>query len=377
MIATTIAGSLPKPAWLAEPEKLWAPWRLEGAALTEGQEDAALAWLKIQDEAGIDIQSDGEQFRRHFVHGFLEGVDGIDWTRMTTMGIRDNRYEAQVPTVTGPVTRPKPVHADSARFLRRHATRQLKFTLPGPMTICDTIADAHYGSRPAMAMAFAELLNAEARELQALGVDVIQFDEPAFNAFMADVPTWGVDCLHRAIEGLTCKTAVHICYGYGIKANLDWKATLGDEWRQYEAFFPALNASRIDQVSLECADSHVPLSVLATLKDKEVLVGAINVATTAIETPEKVAATLRAALDYVDPERLVACTNCGMAPAPAPRRRSQAPRPRRRRRHPPPRARRPVTRPSDTAHAGPTGGRPHITPLPAAPHPLEPPARAP
>ena len=318
MIATTIAGSLPKPAWLAEPEKLWAPWRLEGAALTEGQEDAALAWLKIQDEAGIDIQSDGEQFRKHFVHGFLEGIDGIDWTRMTTMGIRDNRYEAQVPTVTGPVTRPKPVHADSVRFLRRHATRRLKFTLPGPMTICDTIADAHYGSRPAMAMAFAELLNAEARELQALGVDVIQFDEPAFNAFMADVPTWGVDCLHRAIEGLTCKTAVHICYGYGIQANLDWKETLGDEWRQYEAFFPALNASRIDQVSLECADSHVPLSVLAALKDKEVLVGAINVATTEIETPEKVAATLRAALEYVDPERLVACTNCGMAPLPRP-----------------------------------------------------------
>jgi 5-methyltetrahydropteroyltriglutamate--homocysteine methyltransferase len=316
MIATTIAGSLPKPAWLAEPEKLWAPWRLEGAALTEGQQDAALAWLKIQDEAGIDIQSDGEQFRKHFVHGFLEGIDGIDWTRMTSMGIRDNRYEAQVPTVTGPVSRPKSVHGDSVKFLRRHATRRLKFTLPGPMTICDTIADAHYGSRPEMAMAFAALLNAEARELEALGVDVIQFDEPAFNAFMDQVPTWGVDCLHRATLGLTCKTAVHICYGYGIKANLDWKATLGDEWRQYEAFFPALNASRIDQVSLECADSHVPLSVLATLKDKEVLVGAINVATSEVETPEKVAATLRAALDHVDPERLVACTNCGMAPLP-------------------------------------------------------------
>ena len=282
---------------------------------------------------------------------------------MTTMGIRDNRYEAQVPTVTGPVTRPKPVHADSVRFLRRHATRQLKFTLPGPMTICDTIADAHYGSRPAMAMAFAELLNAEARELQALGVDVIQFDEPAFNAFMADVPTWGVDCLHRAIEGLTCKTAVHICYGYGIQANLDWKETLGDEWRQYEVFFPALNASRIDQVSLECADSHVPLSVLATLKDKEVLVGAINVATTAIETPEKVAATLRAALDYVDPERLVACTNCGMAPLPRPSPKPSsapsAPAP-----PSPPRARRQVTR-----------LRPHITPPPAAPRPLSPPRR--
>jgi 5-methyltetrahydropteroyltriglutamate--homocysteine methyltransferase len=316
MIETTIAGSLPKPGWLAEPEKLWAPWRLAGAELVEGQQDAALAWLKIEDEAGIDIQSDGEQFRKHFVHGFLEGIEGIDWNRMTSMGIRDNRYEAQVPTVTGPVSRPRSVHGDSVRFLRPHATRQLKFTLPGPMTICDTIADAHYGSRPEMAMAFAGLLNDEARELEALGVDVIQFDEPAFNAFMAEVPVWGVDCLHRAIEGLTCKTAVHICYGYGIQANLDWKKSLGDEWRQYEIFFPALNDSRIDQVSLECADSHVPLSVMAALKDKEVLVGAINVATEQVETPEKVAATLRAAMEFVDPERLIACTNCGMAPLP-------------------------------------------------------------
>lgn len=316
MIKTTIAGSLPKPPWLAKPEQLWAPWLLEGDALVAGQRDAALRWLKIQDEAGIDIQSDGEQFRKHFVHGFLEEVEGIDWSLMTTMGIRDNRYDAQVPTVTSAVRRKKSVHGDSVKFLRPHAANELKFTLPGPMTICDTIADAHYGSRPEMAMAFAELLNEEARELEALGVDVIQFDEPAFNAFMDQVPVWGVDCLHRAIEGLSCKTAVHICYGYGIQQNLDWKESLGDEWRQYEQFFPALNESRIDQVSLECADSHVPLSVMAALKDKEVLVGAINVATNEIETPEKVAATLRAALEFVDAERLIACTNCGLAPLP-------------------------------------------------------------
>ncbi len=316
MIRTTIAGSLPKPVWLAEPEKLWAAWRLEGDDLIAGQQDAALRWLKIQDEAGIDIQADGEQFRKHFVHGFLEEIDGIDWNRMTTMGIRDNRYDADVPTVTSAVSRKKSVHGDSVAFLRPHATHELKFTLPGPMTICDTIADAHYGERAKMAMAFAELLNEEALELEALGVDVIQFDEPAFNAFMHLVPEWGVDCLHRAIRGLKCKTAVHICYGYGIKQNLDWKETLGSEWRQYEEFFPALNDSRIDQVSLECADARVPLSVMSALKDKEVLVGAINVATTEIEAPEKVAATLRAALEFVDAERLIACTNCGMAPLP-------------------------------------------------------------
>ncbi len=314
MIKTTIAGSLPKPAWLAEPEKLWAPWHLEGAGLVEGQQDAALNWIKLQEDAGIDIVGDGEQFRKHFVHGFLEEVNGIDWQRMTTMGIRDDRYDAEVPTVTSEVSRKKPVFSAAVKFCRGHTSNQLKFTLPGPMTICDTIADAHYGSRPEMAMAFAKLLNDEALELEALGVDVIQFDEPAFNAFMDQVPIWGVEALHRAIEGLKCKTAVHICYGYGIQENIDWKESLGNEWRQYEEFFPALNESRIDQVSLECADSKVPLSVLGLLKDKEILVGAIDVASTTVETPEKVASTLRAAMEYVDPERIIACTNCGMAP---------------------------------------------------------------
>ncbi len=316
MLETTVAGSLPKPSWLAEPEQLWAPWRLEGDALIEGQQDAALAWIKKQEDAGIDIVSDGEQFRTHFVHGFLETIEGIDWQLMTTMGIRDDRYDAQVPTVTSAVRRPGSVHRASARFCRENTGRGLKYTLPGPMTICDTIANAHYDSRPDMAMAFADLLNEEARELDALGVDVIQFDEPAFNAFMGDVVDWGVEALHRAIEGLTCKTAVHICYGYGIQQNIDWKKTLGEEWRQYEIFFPSLNASRIDQVSLECANSNVPLSVLGLLKDKEILVGAIDVASMEIESPQTVAATLRGAMKFVDAEQIVACTNCGMAPLP-------------------------------------------------------------
>ena len=316
MIETTVAGSLPKPAWLAEPEKLWPAWKLAGDALVEGQQDAALAWIKTQEDAGIDVVTDGEQFRKHFVHGFLESIEGIDWQLMTTMGIRDNRYDAQVPTVTAALRRTGPVHSAGARFCRARTARRLKITLPGPMTICDTIADAHYGSRPEMAMAFSALLNQEAKELAALGVDVIQFDEPAFNVFMDDVKDWGIEALHRAIDGLECKTAVHICYGYGIKANIDWKNALGSEWRQYEEIFPALNASRIDQVSLECAASRVPLSLIGLLKDKEVLVGAIEVASLEVETPEQVAATLRATLAFVAPERLVACTNCGLAPLP-------------------------------------------------------------
>jgi 5-methyltetrahydropteroyltriglutamate--homocysteine methyltransferase len=313
-LLTTIAGSLPKPAWLAEPEKLWAPWRVPAADLVAAQRDAVLVALKDQETAGIDIVTDGEQSRQHFVHGFLERLEGIDFGRRVTIGIRADRYQAEVPTVTGPLRRPVPVHLDEVRWARAHTERRLKFTLPGPMTIVDTLADEHYRDRAALAMAFARVLNAEARDLAGAGVDVIQFDEPAFNVYMDDVAAWGIEALHRAIDGLTCRTAVHICYGYGIKANNDWKQTLGSEWRQYERTFPLLARSRIDQVSLECAASRVPLSLLGLLEGKDVLVGVVDVATHTVETPEQVGATIRAALRYVPAERLYPCTNCGMVP---------------------------------------------------------------
>src|SRR5215467_10070495 len=314
MFPTTIAGSLPKPAWLAEPNRLWAPWRLAGAELAAAKRDATILALKLQEDCGIDIVTDGEQSRQHFVHGFLEAVDGIDFTRKVEIGIRADRYKAMVPVVTGALRRKGRVHAAEARIARAHTTRKLKLTLPGPMTIVDTIADEHYGDRVKLAMAFAGVLNEEARALVADGVDVVQFDEPAFNVYMDDVEEWGIAALHRAIEGLTCTTAVHICYGYGIKANVDWKATLGAEWRQYEAIFPALAQSRIDQVSVECRGSHVPLGLLELLRGKDVLVGVIDVASDAVETPEDVAATIAQAMRHVPAERIVASTNCGMAP---------------------------------------------------------------
>jgi 5-methyltetrahydropteroyltriglutamate--homocysteine methyltransferase len=314
MLETTIAGSLPKPGWLAEPEKLWAPWRFEGEALWRAQCDAALVVLKEQENAGIDIVSDGEMFRQHFVHGVLQRIDGIDFERKTTIGIRADRYKAEVPTVTHALSRPGSIHGREAAFTRAQTTRKLKFTMPGPMTIVDTIADEHYGDRPTLAMAFAEILNQEALELEALGVDVIQFDEPAFNVYLQEVGTWGIEALERAAQGLKCKTAVHICYGYGIQASLDWKDTLGDEWTQYRETFPILADSAIDQVSLECANSKVPLDLLALLAGKDVLVGVIDVATEQIESPEQVAETIRAAMAYVPVERLYPCTNCGMVP---------------------------------------------------------------
>jgi 5-methyltetrahydropteroyltriglutamate--homocysteine methyltransferase len=314
MFETTIAGSLPKPGWLAETEKLWAPWRLAGDALAAGKRDATLLAIKLQEDAGIDIVTDGEQARQHFVHGFLERVDGIDFDHKVEMGIRDNRYKAMVPVVTAPLRLKGRVHDMEAQTARAHTARKLKFTLPGPMTIADTIADRHYGDRTKMAFAFADLLNQEASALERDGVDVIQFDEPAFNVFLDQVEGWGIEALHRAIAGLACKTAVHICYGYGIKANVDWKGSLGGEWRQYETIFPVLAKSRIDQVSLECRNSKVPLELLALLKGKDILVGVIDVATDTVETPEDVAATIEAAMKFVPRERIVACTNCGMAP---------------------------------------------------------------
>jgi 5-methyltetrahydropteroyltriglutamate--homocysteine methyltransferase len=314
MFPTTIAGSLPKPAWLAEPNRLWAPWRLAGAELEAAKQDATLLALKLQEDAGIDIVTDGEQSRQHFVHGFLEYVDGIDFSRRVEIGIRADRYKAMVPTVVGPLRLKGRVHAAEARLARAHTRRRLKITLPGPMTIVDTIADAHYGDRAKLAMAFAELLNEAARALEADGVDVIQFDEPAFNVYLEAVREWGIAALHRAREGLSCTTAVHICYGYGIQANIDWKAPLGSEWRQYEAIFPALAESRVDQVSVECINSKVPIGLLSLLKGKDVLLGVIDVATDRVETPEEVASVIGAATRYVPRERIIACTNCGMAP---------------------------------------------------------------
>jgi 5-methyltetrahydropteroyltriglutamate--homocysteine methyltransferase len=314
MLETTIAGSLPKPRWLAEPERLWAPWALEGAALDQAKLDATILAIKLQEDAGIDIVGDGEQARIHFVHGFLANLDGIDFEKKTVMGIRADRYEAEVPTVVGPIRRKGPVHAAEARTARAHTRRKLKFTLPGPMTIVDTIADEHYGRREDLAFAFAAALNEEARELEAIGIDVVQFDEPAFNVYMSQVAEWGIAALERAAEGLACTTAVHICYGYGIKANIDWKGTLGSEWRQYEETFPVIARSSIDQVSLECRNSHVPLDLIRLLDGKDILVGAIDVASSDVESPEEVAATIRAALRHVAPEKLFPCTNCGMAP---------------------------------------------------------------
>ncbi|TBR44203.1 methionine synthase [Marinomonas agarivorans] len=315
LLPTSTAGSLPKPSWLAEPEKLWSDWKLQNQALVEGKQDALRVSLQEQLNADIDIVSDGEQTRQHFVTTFIEHLNGVDFERRETVKIRD-RYDASVPTVVGPVSRPKAVFVEDARFLRQQTAQKIKWALPGPMTMVDTLYDDHYKSREKLAWEFAKILNQEAKELEAAGVDIIQFDEPAFNVFFDEVNAWGIACLERAIEGLKCETVVHICYGYGIKANTDWKQTLGSEWRQYEEIFPKLQQSNISMVSLECHNSRVPIELLELIRGKKVMVGAIDVASNTIETPEEVATTLREALKYVDADKLYPCTNCGMAPLP-------------------------------------------------------------
>ena len=314
LFPTTIAGSLPKPEWLAEPNMLWAPWKSEGDELLRAKRDATLIWLKVQEDAGIDIVTEGEQARQHFVHGFLEKIEGIDFAHKVEMGIRKDRYKAMVPQVVAPLRLKGRVHDFEARVARTHTKKKLKFTLPGPMTIIDTIADRYYGDRVKMAFAFAELLNEEAKALAADGVDLVQFDEPAFNVYMDEVNDWGIKALERAAQGLTCATAVHICYGYGIKANTDWKETLGAQWRQYEQIFPAIDASPIQQVAIECRNSKVPLDLLALLKTKIVQAGVIDVASDTVETAEDVVKVIDAVSKFVPKSNIIATTNCGMAP---------------------------------------------------------------
>ncbi|MEN4690820.1 methionine synthase [Pantoea agglomerans] len=315
LFPTSTAGSLPKPSWIAQPEVLWSPWKLQDEELVDGKRDALRLCLDDQVRAGIDIVSDGEQTRQHFVTTFIEHLSGVDFEKREVVRIR-NRYDASVPTVVGEVSRQKPVFVEDAKILRKLTDRPIKWALPGPMTMIDTLYDNHYKSREKLAWEFAKILNQEAKELEAAGVDIIQFDEPAFNVFFDEVNDWGIAALERAIEGLKCETAVHICYGYGIKANTDWKKTLGTEWRQYEEVFPKLQRSAIDIVSLECQNSRVPMDLIELIRGKKVMVGAIDVATHTIETPEEVANTLRKALQFVDAENLYPSTNCGMIPLP-------------------------------------------------------------
>jgi 5-methyltetrahydropteroyltriglutamate--homocysteine methyltransferase len=316
MLEPSIVGSLPKPAWLAEPRMLRAPWRLAGAELQSAQDDAVRLAILDQEQAGLDVVSDGEVRRRHYIWGFLDGLTGIDTHNLGQKKTRGGRYgdSTEAPRIIGEVTRPAPVLLDACRFSRRATCRQLKVTMPGPMTIVDSVIDEHYGAdRKMLAMQFARILNAEARDLVEAGADVIQFDEPCFNIYLDEVEAWGIEALEQCMDGVTARKAVHICYGYGTALVLAWK-NQNTDWRHYDFTLPLLARTAVDQVSVECAGSGVDPQVLEALAGKDVLVGVVDVGTETVETPEVVADRIRAALRYVPAERLKPCTDCGLVP---------------------------------------------------------------
>jgi len=317
MLTTTLAGSLPKPSWLADPRlQLFAPWVAPADRLLEAQDDAVRLCLLDQEEMGIDIVSDGEQRRRHYIWGFLDGLTGTDTQRLGKKRTRDGRYvaEQEVARIVGPVTRPASVMGPALAFAKTHTRRPIKVALPGPMTMVDTTLDEHYGQdEESLAMRFAALLNAEARDLAAAGAAVIQFDEPCFNIYLDKVKAWGIRALEAAINGVSCTTAIHICYSYGIPRVLAWKEA-NTEWGQYAVTLPLLRETPIDQISVECAASGVDVALLAEARGKDILLGVIDVGTEEVESPALVAERIRKALPYVDPGRLFPCTDCGLVP---------------------------------------------------------------
>jgi 5-methyltetrahydropteroyltriglutamate--homocysteine methyltransferase len=315
-----ITGSLPKPKWLSDPSaQLRADWMVADDALGEAHDDAVRLAIADQVSAGLDIVTDGEQRRRHYIWGFLEALEGVDAHKLGKKQTRGARYTTElqnVARVVGDVRRSGPIFVDALKFAKAHSDRPVKVTLPGPMTIVDSVVDEHYGDAlPDLAARFADILNAEARALADAGADIVQFDEPAFNVDTDAVAEWGIATLERAARGVATQRAVHICYGYGVPQVIAWK-NQNQDWGHYGHTLPLLNESSIDQVSVECAASGVDVSVIQHLSNKRVMLGVISVSTDEVETPELVAGRIRAGLEFCDAERLMPCTDCGLVPRP-------------------------------------------------------------
>jgi 5-methyltetrahydropteroyltriglutamate--homocysteine methyltransferase len=315
MLQTMIVGSLPRPTWLVPPGQMYVDWKLENHMRNESLDDAVLLALTDQQEAGLDIFTDGEQRRRHYIWGFIEGLDGVDFSKLVKIPTRGGRYGSMVDAarVVGPVRRRGSITVDAVRFVKRHTASLVKVTLPGPMTTTDTLADEFYKNRRTLAIELAKQLNDEAHELAEAGADIIQFDEPCFNIYLDEVEEWGIRTLEDAAKGIHAKKAVHICYGYGVPVVLQWK-TKNTDWSHYWRTLPLLRTSTIDMISIECAASGVDPAVLSEAKGKDLMVGVIDVGTEEIETPETVAARIRRLLPYIEPDHLYPCTDCGMIP---------------------------------------------------------------
>jgi len=312
LFPTSLVGSYPQPDWLIDRERLahrFPPrvralelWRVDPAYLEQAQQDATLVAIRAQEEAGLDIITDGEMRRESYSNRFATALDGVDIDNPGTALDRSG-HPNPVPRITGPIRRRHPVEVGDVRFLREHTSRTIKITVPGPFTMAQQAQNDYYPTREAAAFGYAEAVNDEIRDLFAAGADIVQLDEPYLQARPEEARAYGIPVLNRALEGITGTTAVHVCFGYA--------AIIHDRPEGY-SFLPELADAQCDQVSIETAQSGLDCSVLAGLDGKTIILGVLDLNDTTVESAGQIAARVRRALPYVPAERLVLAPDCGM-----------------------------------------------------------------
>jgi 5-methyltetrahydropteroyltriglutamate--homocysteine methyltransferase len=312
VLPTSLVGSYAQPDWLIDRAKLagrFPPrvrakelWRVAPEFLAQAQDDATLLAVKAQEDAGLDVITDGEIRRESYSNHFATALDGVDVDNPGSALDRSG-HPNPVPRVTGPITRPRPIEVDDLRFLRAATDRTIKMTVPGPFTMSQQAQDDHYGDPEAAAMAYAAVVNAEVRDLFAAGADVVQIDEPYMQARPEAARAYGLAALNAALDGVTGTTAVHICFGY---------AAIIHERPEGYSFLPELAGSPVDQISIESAQSGLDLGVLRDLTDKTIILGVLDLSDPEVETAEAVADRGRRAFDLLPPEQLVLAPDCGL-----------------------------------------------------------------
>ena len=310
-LPTTVVGSYPQPGWLIDRAKLGSKvprvrepglWRVEKHFLEEAQDDATILAIRDMERAGIDIVTDGEMRRESYSNRFATALEGVDIENPGRTVNRSGGYSV-VPRIAGPVKRRSPVEIDDLLFLKKHASRKTKITLPGPFTMAQQAQDDYYKDEEALAMAFAAAVNEEMKDLRKAGADVIQLDEPWLQARPDRAARYGVKAINRALKDVSGTTVVHLCFGYA--------AAVASKPSGY-SFLPQLAETTASQISIEAAQPRLDLSVLRELKNKTVMVGVIDLGTEKVETPQIVAERIRAALKHIDARLLVLAPDCGM-----------------------------------------------------------------
>ena len=318
LFPTSLVGSYPQPDWLIDREKLagrFPPrvratelWRVDPGHLEEAQQDATLLAIRAQEDAGLDVITDGEIRRESYSNRFATALDGVDIDNPGTALDRSGNPNP-VPRIVGPISRHHPVQVDDLKFLRAHTGRTVKVTVPGPFTMAQQAQNDYYPSREEAAFGYAAAVNEEVKDLFAAGADIVQLDEPYLQARAQEAQGYGVAVVNRALEGVTGTTAVHLCFGY---------AAIIHERPEGYSFLPELAASRADQISIETAQSGLDCSVLASLDGKTIILGVLDLSDTTVETPGQIVDRVRRALPYAAADHLVLAPDCGMKYLPRP-----------------------------------------------------------